>query len=77
MNMGTIELEERKAEIVRYVLAESDERVVNELLSRYRSSRDKQASERKEAVADFLKFASENRFIEGEYKFDRDSCYDR
>jgi hypothetical protein len=75
--MSTKELEARKAEIVRYVLAESDERVVNELFLRYRSSKDKQASERKEAVADFLKFASENGIIESDYKFDRDSCYDR
>ncbi|MDR1493046.1 MAG: hypothetical protein LBT05_10035 [Planctomycetaceae bacterium] len=29
------------------------------------------------AIDAFLKFASENRFVEKDYKFKRDDCYDR
>jgi hypothetical protein len=50
---------------------------VNELFLWYRNSKDKKLSDKKQAVADFLKLASENRIIAGNYKFDRDSCYDR
>jgi hypothetical protein len=75
--MSTIELDARKAEIARHVLTESDERIVNELFLWCRSSKDKKLSDKKQAVADFLKLASENRAIAGNYKFDRDSCYDR
>ena len=75
--MSAIELEARKAEIVRLVLTESDERIVNELFLWYHHSKDKKLSDRKQAVADFLKLASENRIIDGNYKFDRDSYYDR
>jgi addiction module RelB/DinJ family antitoxin len=34
-------------------------------------------NKRKENLDSLLDFASQNRRIEGEYKFDRESCYDR
>ncbi len=33
--------------------------------------------DKQEAIDSFLRFASENRFIEKGYKFNRDDCYDR
>jgi addiction module RelB/DinJ family antitoxin len=34
-------------------------------------------NKRKESLESLLDFASQNRRIEAEYKFDRESCYDR
>ena len=75
--MSTIELEARKATIARLVLTESDERIVNELFLWYRRSKGKNLSDRQQAVAGFLKLASESSLIDRHFKFDRDACYDR
>ncbi len=47
---------------------ESDIAEVIDFISR----KDKQA-----AIDSFLQFASENRFLDKDYKFNRDDCYDR
>jgi hypothetical protein len=75
LNMSTIELEAKKAEIARNILMEADERIILTMFEAWRNLQ--QRAGKRQSASAFLNLAHRNRTHSPQYKFNREECYDR